>query len=99
MARPNEPPCPVTCEALLAVVEKESGPTLGSVVLVGAGPGDPELLTLKAVQALQSADVVLYDTLVSREVLEFARREARTMLVGKTGHAPSCRQGDINRLR
>lgn len=70
----------------------------GSVVLVGAGPGDPELLTLKAVRALQSADVVLYDALVSAEVLDFARREAKKMLVGKTGHGPSCKQDDINRL-
>ncbi len=70
----------------------------GSVTLVGAGPGDPELLTLRAVRALQSADVILFDDLVSRDVLDFARREARKMLVGKTGHGPSCKQDDINRL-
>ncbi len=70
----------------------------GSVTLVGAGPGDPELLTLRAVRALQSADVILFDDLVSPEVLDFARREARKLLVGKTGHAPSCRQDDINTL-
>lgn len=70
----------------------------GSVTLVGAGPGDPELLTLRAVRALQSADVILFDNLVSREVLDFARREAKRMLVGKTGHGPSCKQDDINRL-
>ena len=57
----------------------------GSVTLVGAGPGDPELLTLRAVRALQSADVILFDDLVSLEVLDFARREARKILVGKTG--------------
>ena len=57
---------------------------------VGAGPGDPELLTLRAVRALQSADVILFDDLVSRDVLDFARREARKMLVGKTGFGPSC---------
>jgi uroporphyrin-III C-methyltransferase/precorrin-2 dehydrogenase/sirohydrochlorin ferrochelatase len=74
------------------------GAEAGSVALVGAGPGDPELLTLRAVRALQSADVVLYDDLVSTEVLDFARREAKRMLVGKTGHGPSCKQGDINRL-
>ena len=66
--------------------------------LVGAGPGDPELLTLRAVRALQSADVILFDDLVSPEVLDFARREAKKMLVGKTGHGPSCRQGEINAL-
>jgi uroporphyrin-III C-methyltransferase/precorrin-2 dehydrogenase/sirohydrochlorin ferrochelatase len=75
-----------------AVVEK------GSVTLVGAGPGDPELLTLRAVRALQSADVILFDDLVSREVMDFARREARKMLVGKTGFGPSCTQEDINSL-
>src|SRR5579885_3445868 len=70
----------------------------GTVTLVGAGPGDPELLTLRAVRALQSADVILFDDLVSRDVLDFARREARKMLVGKTGYGPSCRQEDINTL-
>ena len=54
-------------------------------------PGNPELLTLRAVRALQSADVILFDDLVSPEVLEFARREAKKMLVGKTGYGPSCR--------
>ena len=70
----------------------------GSVTLVGAGPGDAELLTLRAVRALQSADVILFDDLVSREVLDFARREAKKMLVGKTGFGPSCKQDDINAL-
>ena len=70
----------------------------GAVILVGAGPGDPELLTVKAVRALQSAEVILVDDLVSPEIVEFARREARTMLVGKTGHAPSCKQDDVNAL-
>ena len=70
----------------------------GSVMLVGAGPGDPELLTLRAVRALQSADVILFDDLVSRDVLDFARREARKLLVGKTGFGPSCKQDDINAL-
>jgi uroporphyrin-III C-methyltransferase/precorrin-2 dehydrogenase/sirohydrochlorin ferrochelatase len=70
----------------------------GSVALVGAGPGDPELLTLKALRALQAADVILYDRLVSPEVLELARREAKRMLVGKMGNGPSCRQDDINAL-
>jgi uroporphyrin-III C-methyltransferase/precorrin-2 dehydrogenase/sirohydrochlorin ferrochelatase len=70
----------------------------GTVTLVGAGPGDPELLTLRAVRALQSADVILFDDLVSRDVLDFARREARKMLIGKTGYGPSCKQEDINAL-
>lgn len=70
----------------------------GSVALVGAGPGDPQLLTLKAVRALQSADVIMYDRLVGAEILEFGRREARRMLVGKTGGGKSCRQSDINQI-
>jgi uroporphyrin-III C-methyltransferase/precorrin-2 dehydrogenase/sirohydrochlorin ferrochelatase len=68
---------------------------MGHVALVGAGPGDPELLTLKALRLLRSADVILFDDLVAPEVLDYARREARRMLVGKTGHGPSCRQEDI----
>lgn len=70
----------------------------GHVTLVGAGPGDAELLTLKAVRALQSADVILFDALVSDDVLELARREARRMLVGKRGGKRSCRQEEINAL-
>jgi len=68
----------------------------GRVTLVGAGPGDPELLTLKAVRALQSATTILYDDLVGPEILELARREAKRVAVGKTGRGPSCRQSDIN---
>jgi uroporphyrin-III C-methyltransferase / precorrin-2 dehydrogenase / sirohydrochlorin ferrochelatase len=70
----------------------------GFVSLVGAGPGDPELLTLRAVRALRSADVVLYDDLVTAPILEFARREAHRMLVGKTGYGPACKQTEINAL-
>jgi uroporphyrin-III C-methyltransferase/precorrin-2 dehydrogenase/sirohydrochlorin ferrochelatase len=70
----------------------------GSVTLVGAGPGNPELLTLRAVRALQSADVILIDDLVAPEILDFARREAKKMLVGKTGNGPSCKQEEINSL-
>ena len=54
----------------------------GRVTLVGAGPGDPELLTLKAVRVLQAADVILFDDLVSDAVLDLARREAKRILVG-----------------
>src|SRR6185295_6062475 len=70
----------------------------GQVTLVGAGPGDPEYLTLKAVRALQSADVILFDDLVADNVLELARREAKRMMVGKRGGRVSCRQEDINAL-
>lgn len=70
----------------------------GRVTFVGAGPGDAELLTLKAVRALQSADVILFDDLVSDDVLELARREARRILVGKRAGRPSCKQDEINAL-
>ena len=49
-------------------------------------------------RALRTADIILYDDLVAPEILDYARREARTMLVGKTGHGPSCRQDEINAL-
>jgi len=70
----------------------------GLVTLVGAGPGDPELLTLRAVRALQEADVILIDNLVAPAILDFARREAKKMMVGKTGFGPSHRQDEINAL-
>ncbi|PSC06301.1 uroporphyrinogen-III C-methyltransferase [Alsobacter soli] len=70
----------------------------GRVTLVGAGPGDPGLLTLNAVRALQAADVILFDDLVSDGVLDLARREAKRMMVGKRGDRPSCAQADINAL-
>jgi uroporphyrin-III C-methyltransferase/precorrin-2 dehydrogenase/sirohydrochlorin ferrochelatase len=92
---PNVAPADSDLDALL---KPAAAQTAGSVVLVGAGPGDPELLTLRALRALQSADVILFDDLVSTDILDFARREAKKMLVGKTGHAPSCKQDDINTL-
>jgi len=68
----------------------------GRVALVGAGPGDPELLTLKARRVLHEADVVLYDRLVDPRVLELARREAELIEVGKTPGGPAWKQDDIN---
>jgi uroporphyrin-III C-methyltransferase/precorrin-2 dehydrogenase/sirohydrochlorin ferrochelatase len=68
------------------------------VTLVAAGPGDPELLTLRAVRVLQSADVILFDGLVSSDVIDFARREARKMLIGETGYRASSRRQDSNGL-
>lgn len=70
----------------------------GEVVLVGAGPGDPGLLTLRALRALQNADVVLYDRLVSTEVLDLARRDAERVYVGKAAGQTHIAQDDINAL-
>lgn len=68
----------------------------GHVDLVGAGPGDPELLTLKARNALHEADVVIHDRLVAPEILELARREALLISAGKEGFGPSITQEAIN---
>ncbi|MCK0167141.1 siroheme synthase CysG [Jannaschia sp. S6380] len=70
----------------------------GHVDLVGAGPGDPELLTLKARNALDRADVVIHDRLVAPAILELARREAIIIDAGKEGFGPSTPQEDINAL-
>ncbi len=70
----------------------------GHVAFVGAGPGDPELLTLKARKALDEADVVIYDRLISPEILELARREATMLDVGKEAYGPSTPQETINNL-
>ncbi|MGO8798789.1 MAG: siroheme synthase CysG [Roseiarcus sp.] len=86
-------------EGLLAASAQETGRQgRGEVVLVGGGPGDAELLTMKAVRALQSADVILFDDLVAPAVLELARREAQRINVGKRGHGPSVGQADISAL-
>jgi len=70
----------------------------GRVDLVGAGPGDPELLTLKARKTLDEADVVIYDRLVASEILELARREAVMLSAGKEGFGPSVTQDAINEM-
>jgi len=99
VAHPDRAPAQSDFEALLARARGDATPAdAGTVTLVGAGPGNPELLTLRAVRALQSADIILFDDLVSPEILEFARREAKKMQVGKTGHGPSCKQDEISAL-
>jgi uroporphyrin-III C-methyltransferase / precorrin-2 dehydrogenase / sirohydrochlorin ferrochelatase len=96
-ATPDRDPTTRDFDDLLALTRiRPAG--AGQVTLVGAGPGNPELLTLRAVRALHAADVILFDDLVSPDILDFARREAKKMLVGKTGHRPSCKQEEINAL-
>jgi uroporphyrin-III C-methyltransferase len=70
----------------------------GKVILVGAGPGDPELLTVKAVKAIGSADVLLVDDLVNPEILAYASPAARVIPVGKRGGCQSTPQEFIERL-
>lgn len=70
----------------------------GLVQLVGAGPGDPDLLTLKALRALQDADVIVHDRLVSEAILNLARRDARRLYVGKAASAHSVPQDEIEAL-
>lgn len=78
--------------------EEAEDQRFGRVILVGAGPGDPELLTLKAVRALKAADVILVDNLAGTAVLEHARREAEIIPVGKAKGRHSKTQAEINAL-
>jgi uroporphyrin-III C-methyltransferase/precorrin-2 dehydrogenase/sirohydrochlorin ferrochelatase len=90
VTHPDAEPQSVDYDLLLRQTQAEGERVeQGSVTLVGAGPGDPELLTLRAVRALQSADVILFDEHVSVEVLDFARREAKKLLLGKTAQGPT----------
>ena len=75
-----------------------SGRAEGRVTLVGAGPGDPDLLTIKALRALQDADVIFYDELVSAEILDRARRDASRVPVGRRVGKPGIGQDAINKL-
>ncbi|UOM36930.1 siroheme synthase CysG [Acuticoccus sp. I52.16.1] len=87
---------PEDVDALIETAGRER--QAGRVTLVGAGPGDAELMTLQALRALQACDVILFDDLVADEVLELARREAKRICVGKRGGRVSCKQEDITAL-
>jgi len=86
-------------KALLREFETASASSGNGIVhLVGAGPGDADLLTLRALQTLQAADVMFYDELIGPEILDRARRDAKQVFVGKRKGAPGIGQDAINRL-
>jgi uroporphyrin-III C-methyltransferase/precorrin-2 dehydrogenase/sirohydrochlorin ferrochelatase len=91
----NEESAAASLEARLQL--QAAGPR-GFVSLVGAGPGDPELLTLRALRVMQSASVVLYDHLVSKPLVDLARRDAERIYVGKEQDNHALPQGEINAL-
>lgn len=82
-------------EGLLDQALRSPSPEPGQVGLVGAGPGDRDLMTLRGLQWLQTADVILYDRLVTEEVLELARRDAEFVFVGKT---PGCKKNSQDEI-
>lgn len=86
-------------EALFAEkLVKQNNAKQAALYLIGAGPGDPELITLKAINLLSRADIVLYDRLVASEILDYARKDALKINVGKTKNYHKCSQEEIHQL-
>ena len=85
-------------EKQFASALREAGDPAGLVALVGAGPGDPELITVRGLRLLQQADTILYDNLVNKRILDYARRDAERIYVGKRRKFEGVRQEAINAM-
>jgi uroporphyrin-III C-methyltransferase/precorrin-2 dehydrogenase/sirohydrochlorin ferrochelatase len=94
----DEPAAEAMLQTMIATEERGEQKSIGEVYLVGAGPGDPDLLTFKALRLMQKADVVLYDNLVSKPILEMTRRDADRIFVGKMRGNHTVPQEGINEL-
>jgi uroporphyrin-III C-methyltransferase/precorrin-2 dehydrogenase/sirohydrochlorin ferrochelatase len=98
LANSAREPAPSDFDALMSASSGDDAAGTGTLTLIGTGSGDPDLLTLRAVRALQASDVILIDDRVSPDIVDFGRREAWNMLVGHTPRAPSGTEDDTGAL-